>query len=167
MGSVGTLSRVSLKMSDHLFFLKPTPSISLQVQIKAMLVSAILDGHLAPGTPLPSCRKLAETISVSRNTVVLMYERMMEEGYTNSKERQGYFVNLDVGIEKLNAPMPAGKKQQPRQHWEKPFGLMRVYNIIFRNQSSGVTLSYTVKWIRSCFPLLNGEIVLSKQQAAC
>lgn len=111
-------------MSEHLFFLKPAPGISLQVQIKAMLVSTILDGHLTPGTPLPSCRKLAETISVSRNTVVLVYERMMEEGYIYSKERQGYFVSLDVGIGKLKAPMPTGRKQQPRQHWEKRFRLM-------------------------------------------
>ncbi|GAA5316458.1 MAG: PLP-dependent aminotransferase family protein [Candidatus Pelagadaptatus aseana] len=83
-------------MKEHLFYLEPKPGLSLQVQIKEMLVSAILDGHLAPGDPLPSNRKLAQTLKVSRNTVVFVYEKLLEEGYIVSRERQGHFVNPEV-----------------------------------------------------------------------
>jgi GntR family transcriptional regulator/MocR family aminotransferase len=83
-------------MKEHLFYLEPKPGLSLQVQIKEMLVSAILDGHLTPGDPLPSNRKLAQTLNVSRNTVVFVYEKLLEEGYIVSRERQGHFVNPDV-----------------------------------------------------------------------
>ena len=43
--------------------------------------------------PLPSSRELAQQLQVSRNTIVLAYQRLVDEGYLISRERQGYFVN--------------------------------------------------------------------------
>ncbi len=43
--------------------------------------------------PLPSGRELAQQLKVSRNTIVLAYQRLVDEGYLISRERQGYFVN--------------------------------------------------------------------------
>ena len=66
-------------MREHLFQL-PTGTGSLQARVREMLVAAILDGHLPPTSPLPSCRKLAKQLGVARNTVVLAYQHLVDEG---------------------------------------------------------------------------------------
>ncbi|RKP52674.1 PLP-dependent aminotransferase family protein [Trinickia fusca] len=66
---------------------------SLQDQIRQMLVAAILDGQLPPDAALPSSRELADQLGVARNTVVLAYQMLVEEGYLISRERSGHFVN--------------------------------------------------------------------------
>lgn len=79
-------------MQEHLFFLDPANPESLQTQIRELLINAILDGHIPPGSSIPSCRELARQLSVSRNTVVLTYEKLVDDGFLYSRERSGYFV---------------------------------------------------------------------------
>ena len=64
----------------------------LQEQIQERLVDAILGGQLPVDAPLPSSRKLATQLGVSRNTVILVYERMEDAGYIVSRSRRGYFI---------------------------------------------------------------------------
>ncbi|MCW6508087.1 aminotransferase-like domain-containing protein [Lichenifustis flavocetrariae] len=47
---------------------------------------------LAPGARLPSVRKLAETMDVSKSTVVEAYERLCAEGAIVSRRGSGFFV---------------------------------------------------------------------------
>ncbi|MEO6154590.1 MAG: PLP-dependent aminotransferase family protein [Thermomonas sp.] len=49
--------------------------------LHAQLRSAIVDGRLAGGTPLPSTRALASSHGLARNTVIAAYELLMAEGY--------------------------------------------------------------------------------------
>ncbi|MDO6461717.1 PLP-dependent aminotransferase family protein [Granulosicoccaceae sp. 1_MG-2023] len=65
---------------------------SLQEQIQERLVAAILAGKLPVDEALPSSRKLAARLKVSRNTVILVYERMCDAGYLESRHRRGYFI---------------------------------------------------------------------------
>lgn len=60
------------------------------------MVSAILNQHVKPGMSLPSSRKLSEQLKVSRNTVVLAYQSLIDEGFIETRERSGYYVCLDV-----------------------------------------------------------------------
>ncbi len=83
-------------MREQLFHLSPEAGVTLQGQLREMLVGAILDGHIPGGSPLPSGRKLAHQLGVSRNTVVLAYQRLVDEGYLVSRERSGYYVNDDI-----------------------------------------------------------------------
>jgi GntR family transcriptional regulator / MocR family aminotransferase len=83
-------------MWERLLRLSADSHMSLQAQIRQMLVSAILDGHLAANTAIPSSRDLAERLRVARNTVVLAYQQLVDEGYLLSRERSGYFVNPSV-----------------------------------------------------------------------
>lgn len=83
-------------MSDPLFELPRNAEGSLQSRIREMLVRAILDGHLPAGAPLPSGRKLAQQLHVARNTVVQVYQHLVDEGFLVSRERSGYFVNGDI-----------------------------------------------------------------------
>lgn len=56
----------------------------------------ILDGRLAPGLRLPSTRAMAGHLGVSRNTVVAVYELLLNEGYIVSRTGQGAFVSQSL-----------------------------------------------------------------------
>ncbi|HEX6118690.1 MAG TPA: winged helix-turn-helix domain-containing protein, partial [Dongiaceae bacterium] len=79
-----------------LFHLEPDKGTTLQAQLRRMLVSAILDGQIPPGSPLPSCRALAQSLKIARNTVVLAYQDLVEEGFLIARERSGFFANADI-----------------------------------------------------------------------
>ncbi|MCJ2047723.1 PLP-dependent aminotransferase family protein [Methylobacterium sp. J-078] len=52
----------------------------------------ILDGQIKAGMALPPSRLLAERLRVSRNTVMLAYERLAAEGYVRARGTAGLFV---------------------------------------------------------------------------
>ena len=66
---------------------------TLQQQLHQGLVDAILEGRLPSHEPLPSTRDLASALKVSRNTVVLVYQRLLDDGYLTAVWRRGHFVN--------------------------------------------------------------------------
>lgn len=70
----------------------------LQTQIREFFVSAILSGSLIPGEALPSTRNLARQLAVSRNTVILAYQALMDSGYIESRDRSGFVVSRDAPV---------------------------------------------------------------------
>ena len=60
--------------------------------LHGQLRAAILDGRLKPGLRLPATRELAETLEVSRNTVVAAYDLLLGEGYIEARRGAGNFV---------------------------------------------------------------------------
>lgn len=82
-------------MREVLFHLDRGQPLSLQVQLKQHVVAAILDGRLKPGEALPSCRHLADRLDIARNTVMLAYQQLVDEGYLEPRARSGYFVASD------------------------------------------------------------------------
>lgn len=83
-------------MRDQLFYLSPDNTTSLQSQLRELMVKAILDGHIPPGKPVPSCRQLARQLGVARNTVVLAYQQLVDQGYLLARQRSGYYVNKTI-----------------------------------------------------------------------
>ena len=75
----------------------------LQLQIRQMIVTAIEDGRLPLGVRMPSSRDLASLLKVSRNTIVIAYEQLVDQNFLVSRERSGYFV---VGLPKQIAIEP-------------------------------------------------------------
>ncbi|GAA6212509.1 PLP-dependent aminotransferase family protein [Hyphomicrobiales bacterium 4NK60-0047b] len=65
----------------------------LQAQLFEQVRAMIIEGQLTSGTPLPATRALSEQLGVSRNTVVLAYDRLLAEGYIESKRSIGTFVS--------------------------------------------------------------------------
>ena len=86
-------------MRDWLVHIKRSENSSLQMQIREALVSAILDQQLAREEPIPSTRKMAKSLSVSRNTVVLAYQGLLDDGFLVAKERSGYYVAEKAGVD--------------------------------------------------------------------
>ncbi len=73
-------------------WLDRTSSTTLQEQIGSQIREQIQCGQLRPHEPLPSTRELAALLRVSRNTVVYAYDRLISEGYAESRSRSGVFV---------------------------------------------------------------------------
>ena len=69
---------------------------SLQNQIFESIRQQILSGQLKANTLLPSSRLLSEQLNVSRNTIVLTYERLIAEDYICSRRTIGTFVNPEL-----------------------------------------------------------------------
>jgi len=83
-------------MISRLIHIDASSDDSLQSQIRHKLVEGILVGSFAAGSKLPSSRKLAIQLGVSRNTVVLVYQSLLDEGYIESRERSGIYVSEQV-----------------------------------------------------------------------
>ena len=58
----------------------PSTEVPVYQQVYLGVRRAIADGVIEPGSRLPSTRSLAGDLGVSRNTVVLAYEKRRREG---------------------------------------------------------------------------------------
>jgi GntR family transcriptional regulator/MocR family aminotransferase len=65
-------------------------------QIYLQLRSAILSGTLRPATKLPSTRKLAVQLGVSRSAVVAAFEQLLAEGYAAGRKGAGTYIVSDL-----------------------------------------------------------------------
>lgn len=97
-------------MRELIFDIDRTQQATLQSQIRATLVNAILSGQLPPGSPTPSTRDLARKLTVSRNTVTLAYLSMVDDGYLEARDRSGFYVAGDAAT--LSRPLPAGRQSR-------------------------------------------------------
>ena len=75
------------------FFLVPGTGGTLQQQIRAMIADGILAGRLRAGEKLPSSRRLADHLGVSRITVTLAYTELVASDYLSARGRSGHFVS--------------------------------------------------------------------------
>ncbi len=85
-------------MKEILFQLDKSLPTGLQLQLKEQLVSAILSRAIQPGERLPSSRLLAKHLGVSRNTVTLVYQGLVDSGYLEPRARSGFTVSIDAPI---------------------------------------------------------------------
>ncbi|MFD7499954.1 GntR family transcriptional regulator [Streptomyces sp. NPDC059850] len=69
-----------------------TASEPLYMQLAATLREKIAKGEYAPGSSLPSERKLCEAHNASRNTVRLGLQRLVTEGLISPSHGRGYIV---------------------------------------------------------------------------
>jgi GntR family transcriptional regulator / MocR family aminotransferase len=113
--------RVDRAMWGRLFELSAKGSGPLQARIRQTVVTAILDGRLAPGTAVPSSRELADQLGVARNTVVLAYQHLVDDGFLVSRERSGYFVSTEVSALKANGAAAGQHQESAGPHWAKRF----------------------------------------------
>jgi len=82
----------------------------LHLRIAGAVRSAIESGALLPGRRLPSERQLADTLAVSRTTVVAAYDRLRGEGLLMSRRGSGTRVSLDARPRReFTAAVPEGR----------------------------------------------------------
>ena len=76
------------------FILHPQQSGTLQARLQQTIAQGILSGQFRKGEKLPSTRKLASHLGISRITVTLAYTELLASDYLMSKDRSGYYVFL-------------------------------------------------------------------------
>ena len=88
---------------DLLFKLDRRQKRGLQNQLRDQISSAILEGRIKTGTVLPSSRRLAKQLGIARNTVMLAYTSLQDDGFIASRERSGFYVNSIVLEDKIQS----------------------------------------------------------------
>jgi len=127
------------------FFLAPDAQGTLQAQIQQMIAQGILSGRFRKGEKLPSSRKLAGHLGVSRITVTLALTELQANDYLEARDRSGYFVSQ-------NAPEPpAFGAPGPRQDtidWSRALG---------RRFTGGDTPEKPLNWASYPYPFIYGQ----------
>jgi GntR family transcriptional regulator/MocR family aminotransferase len=127
------------------FFLQPNAQGTLQQQIQQMIAQGILSGRFQQGEKLPSTRKLAAHLGVSRITVTIAYTELQANDYLISRGRSGYFVSE-------NAPAPPTFSPAPEStdavDWTRAIG---------QRFSGGATLSKPQDWAKFRYPFVYGQ----------
>ena len=82
-----------MAISVETFFLNPDAQGTLQAQIQEMIAGGILSGRFRAEEKLPSSRKLAAHLGVSRITVTLAYTELVANDYLAARGRSGFFVS--------------------------------------------------------------------------
>ena len=76
----------------------------IALQISNQIIGLIKGGKLQPNAALLSSRKLAVLLGVNRNTVIAAYDDLEAQGWIESKQGVGYFVNHKLPVlQPLNA----------------------------------------------------------------
>ncbi len=90
-------------------------------------------GTLAAGTRMPGKRRLAAELSVSVNTVDAAYQMLAAEGYLESRERSGFYVQEYLAL----PSRPAGGPEQPAPPKPEPPVLPVRYDLSTRGRRPG------------------------------
>jgi GntR family transcriptional regulator / MocR family aminotransferase len=138
-------------MRDWLVHIRRNEYASLQTQIREALVAAILDGQLARDEPIPSTRKMAKSLGVSRNTVVLAYQGLLDDGYLAARERSGYYV-ADKALDTI-----AQRKADPprlRSHASGPDWRPR----LVKHPAAQENISKPLDWQTYTYPFIYGQV---------
>lgn len=120
------------KLSEDTFFLDPSASGGLQMQLRQTVASSILSGRLRVGDRMPSSRKLAQHLRISRITVTLAYQELVADGYLSSRDRSGYFVADTAPVAQIR---PEPKQTEDTIDWSghlvrKYSGTRQVYKTL-------------------------------------
>lgn len=134
-----------MSIAVETFFLDPAFEGTLQQQIQQMVAGGILSGRFRPGEKLPSSRKLAAHLGISRITVTLAYNELMADDYLTSAGRSGYYVSE-------NAPEPPQIDQNPAGDtvdWSRAIGT---------RYSGGIQIEKPLDWRSYKYPFLYGQV---------
>jgi len=136
-------------VTQVLIYLDKESGLSLQTQIRQRLVDGIVVGSFPAGKRLPSSRKLAQQLGVSRNTVVAVYEKLIADGYVESRQRSGLYVSESWRGNRVYAPEPSETESETEL-------------LVWRNRldvvpASGCSDQDYSNWTESPFPFLDGK----------
>jgi GntR family transcriptional regulator/MocR family aminotransferase len=77
---------------------------TLQQRLLNCMQTAIAEGIFPRATRLPATRDLARELSVSRNTVLNVYENLMAQGYVTARTGSGTWIAENLPEGSLNTP---------------------------------------------------------------
>lgn len=101
------------------FILHSQQNGTLQSRLQQAIAQGILSGQFRKGEKLPSTRKLAKHLGISRITVTLAYTELLASDYLMSRDRSGYYVS-DTAPE--TPPFAAKTQENDRVDWSRAIG---------------------------------------------
>lgn len=119
---------------------------SIQQQLRMKIVSSVMDGQLVPGALLPSTRSLSKQLGISRTTVVIVYESLVEDGFLIAADRSGFKINPDYPAE-LPSSVPSDS-EAPTVNWLSRFA---------KRPGKQANISKPVDWQSYPFPFVYGQ----------
>lgn len=117
---------------------------ALQQQIRQTVVAAIESGRLQAGARMPSSRRLAEVLDIARNTAVLAYAQLVEEGFLVARERSGYYVAT------------AGRRTAPPESGSSPGEALWTARLA-RHPAAERNIVKPRDWLRYPYPFIYGQ----------
>lgn len=87
-------------------------SVPLYEQLYESLAGEMRSGTLEAGTRMPGKRRLAAELSVSVNTVDAAYQMLAAEGYLESRERSGFYVQEYLALPQVAVPAQLAQPPQ-------------------------------------------------------
>ena len=93
----------------------------LYEQIYNAIKEEIVTGVLPFGARLPSARRLAKHLDVSRNTVDTAYAQLSAEGYIESRPKRGFFVCQVEELAELHIPVKMEEEEEETNEEEIPY----------------------------------------------
>jgi GntR family transcriptional regulator / MocR family aminotransferase len=97
-------------------------SSTLQGQVKEMIVHSILEELIPGDAKVPPGRSLSQALGVSRNTVALAFQGLVDKGFLISRPRSGLFVNRDMLLGRASSQQ-AAKKADENIDWHARFAV--------------------------------------------
>jgi DNA-binding transcriptional regulator YhcF (GntR family) len=70
----------------------PASAVPPFEQVRVQLLALVSSGELAPGTRLPTVRRLADDLGIAPNTVARTYRELEADGIIETRGRHGSFV---------------------------------------------------------------------------
>ena len=127
-------------------FLDPDFEGTLQQRIQHMVAKGILSGRLCRGDKLPSSRRLASYLGVSRITVTLAYGELLSDDYLVSRGRSGYFVSPNAPLRTVFEPMASSNGRAV--DWSRAIG---------QHYSGQVLPEKPSDWRSYAYPFIYGQ----------
>ena len=127
------------------FFLHPDAQGTLQKQIQQMIAGGILSGRFQPGEKLPSTRRMAAHLGVSRITVTNAYTELQASDYLSSRGRSGFYVSRTAPAPPAFDPAPEAAETVD---WSRAIG---------RRFTGGQSPAKPPDWASFRYPFIYGQ----------
>ncbi|SDK65139.1 PLP-dependent aminotransferase family protein [Microbulbifer yueqingensis] len=140
-------------MAESLIVLEPQADKGLQQQIREKIIQGILSGGIPAGHRMPSSRRLAGQLGVARNTVVLAYQQLVDDGFLVTRERSGFYVTDSVQSHGVISPGESGTgvatSEPDRAFWRERCNPVHVSRRALRSRPAN--------WLQYPFPFISNE----------
>lgn len=95
-------------------------AVPLYEQLYQSLAEEMRTGAIAAETRMPGKRRLAAELSVSVNTVDAAYQLLTTEGYLESRERSGFYVQEYLALPTHPESVPSAVQRPPQKTEKEP-----------------------------------------------
>jgi len=117
----------------------PGSTVPPYEQIRTQVAAAVRSGALAPGTRLPTVRRLAEDLGLAPNTVARAFRELEKAGVVQTRGRLGTFVET-TGKATDRAAFAAAQDYASRAH------------------ALGLDDAAAVRWVRAALRVAHGPV---------